>query len=421
MRLNRATLVIAAVLAAVALAAPLRADVYWGGFVQGLYDARLNEDNPTATEWPASETRLQLRLENYGTRGEVFGRVDFFHDGSDTVEYDWELREAYLKFRLGSNIDVKAGRQILTWGTGDLIFINDVFAKDYRSFFIGRDQQYLKAPQDALRMEWYPTFGSLNLVVMPRFEANRLPTGRRLSYYNPFVGQIVGEGYYFDPPEPDPNIDNTEIAAKFQRRVGPFAVDAYFYRGFYKNPLGAVMTADGPMAVYPRLNLYGASMRGATMGGILWLEGGYYDSREDTDGDNPLMPNSSIAGLIGYEKQVATNLTVNGQWQVDVIMDYDKYRDGQLGMNAYVRDEVRHLLTTRIRKLLMSELLTLETFLFYSPTDEDGYLRLLAEYKYTDEVTLSVGANLFEGRHEATEFGQFRLNDNAYVKLTYGF
>ena len=181
------------------------------------------------------------------------------------------------------------------------------------------------------------------------------------------------------------------------------------------------MTPGGPMPVYPRLNLYGASIRGITLGGILWSEGGYYDSREDADGDNPLMPNSSIAGLIGYEKQIANNLTVNGQWQIDVIMDYDMYRDGQLGLNAFVRDEVRHLLTTRIRKLLMSELLTLEAFLFYSPTDEDGYLRLTTDYKYTDEVTLSVGANLFDGQYEETEFGQFRLNDNAYVKLTYGF
>jgi len=412
--------------AATVLGSSLQAEVYLGGFLQGLYDARVNDDNPTATEWPASETRLQLRLEHFGTRGEVFGRIDFIHDGSDTVEYDWELREGYLKFRLGDKIDVKAGRQILTWGTGDLIFINDVFAKDYRSFFIGRDDQYLKAPQDAIRLEYYADFGSLNLVVTPRFEANRLPTGRRLSYYSPFAGGIVGEGAFFDPPEPEARIDNAEIAARFQRRISGLAAALYFYRGFYKNPLGAVMTPGGPMPVYPRLNLYGASLRGAKLGGIVWLEGGYYDSRDDKDGDNPMMPNSLVAGLVGYERQVATNLTVNAQWQVDIVMEYDKFQDGFRDPSSgelvgYVRDEVRHLLTTRIRQLLRSELLKLEAFLFYSPSDQDGYLRLLAEYKYTDEVSLAVGANVFDGQYVETEFGQFRLNDNVYVKLTYGF
>lgn len=417
---------IALMMAAAVLGSSLHAEVTLGGFVQGLYDARVNDKNPTATEWPASETRLQLRLEHFGTRGEMFGRIDFTHDAADSVDYDWELREGYLKFRLGSNIDVKTGRQILTWGTGDLIFINDVFAKDYQSFFIGRDDQYLKAPQDAIRVEYYASFGSLNVVVIPRFEANRLPTGRRLSYYNPFAGAIVGEGYYFEVPEPEAKLENTELAMRYQRQIGVFSAAAYFYRGFYKNPLGAEMTPGGPMPVYPRLQLYGASLRGATMGGILWLEGGYYDSRDDRTNDNPMMPNSSISGLIGYERQVATNLTVNAQWQVDAIMDYDLYRNGfrdpSTGeITRHVRDEVRHLLTTRIRKLLSSELLKLEAFAFWSPSDQDGYLRFVAEYKYTDEVTLAIGGNVFDGKYIETDFGQFRKNDNLYAKLTYGF
>ena len=72
-------------------------------------------------------------------------------------------------------------------------------------------------------------------------------------------------------------------------------------------------------------------------------------------------------------------------------------------------------------KLLLQELLTLSTFVFYSPTDEDGYARLSAEYKYTDEIRLTAGANIFGGDEEATDFAQFKLNDNVYVKMTYGF
>lgn len=418
-----------------ATASPVAAEVYLHGFLQGLWGGRIDQDNPTATEQTASESRMQLRVEHFGDAAEVFGRLDFTWDGADTAKYEWELREGFLKFRLGSNIDVKAGRQILTWGTGDLIFINDVFAKDYRSFLVGRDDQYLKAPQNAIRVEYYNPLGALSVVWTPRFEPNRLPTGNRLSYYNPFENAIVGAGispaYYFDPPSPEAKFENGEIATRFQRQVGPFAAALYFYKGFYKNPLGAQMVmVDSatffPMPVYPKLNLWGASIRGATLGGILWLEGGYYDSRQDPDGDDPFMPNSSMVGLAGYERQVATNLTINAQWQVDYMLDYDKflanYRHPGTGeLTMWVRDETRHLLTTRIRKLLKSELLKLEGFLFYSPTDEDAYLRLLAEYKYTDEVTLAIGANLFDGNHMSTDYGQFQYNDNVYAKVTYGF
>jgi hypothetical protein len=422
----------------VVAAVPSSAEVHWGGFAQGLFGGRLDENNPTATEYPASETRLQLRLEHFGDRSEVFGRLDFFYDGSDTSQYDWELREGYLKFRVGSQFDFKIGRQVLTWGTGDLIFINDVFAKDYRSFFIGRDDQYLKAPQNALRVEYYPSFGSINLVWTPRFEANRLPTGDRLSYYSPVAGGIVGTGsgkeFYFDPEAPEPEFKNSELALRFQRRMMGFATALYFYKGFYKNPLGAkLVTIDGsqpvPMPIYPELLVYGASTRGQIWGGILWLEGGFFDSQDDKCGDDPLIPNSSVTGMIGYEKQVASNLTLNIQWQADYMLDYDVFQAQmeqqiaakQLPEGTFIRDEVRHLVTSRLTKLLMNENLTLSSFVFFSPTDEDVYWRPSAEYKYTDQVTIAVGGNIFAGKHENTDFGQFQKDDNAYIKLTYGF
>ncbi|UCG61448.1 MAG: hypothetical protein JSV52_14190 [Candidatus Zixiibacteriota bacterium] len=420
--MRKTALIITALGLLLTAAAPSQAEVTLDGFLQGLYGARLDEDNPTSTEHTASETRLQLRAEHFGDRAEFFGRLDFVWDGSDTVEYDWELREGYLKFRLGKYFDFKVGRQILTWGTGDLIFINDVFAKDYRSFFIGRDDQYLKAPQNAIRAEFYHDIGSLSLVWTPRFEANRLPTGRRLSYFNPMAGDIVGTGlgdeFYFDPPLPEPKFENGEIATRFQRTVGNFNAAVYFYKGFYKNPMA--MDIASMTAFYPILNVYGASMRGAAMGGILWLEGGYFDSREDKDGDNPFIPNSSLTGMVGFERQVAANLTVNGQWQFDYMTDYDIYK-AQQPEGVFVRDEVKHLFTSRVTKRLNMETVTLSGFVFYSPSDEDAYIRLSAEYKYTDEITLMAGGNIFDGNYANTDLGRFAINDNAYVKITYGF
>lgn len=405
------------------------AEVTMDGFVQGLFGGGLDSDNPTSTDYTANETRLQLRTEHYGDAAEVFGRIDFVWDGADSSKYELELREAYIKFQLGLNLDFKVGRQILTWGTADLLFINDVFVKDYRSFFVGRDDQYLKAPQTAIRFSWYNTLGELAVAYTPRFEANRLPRGQVLSYYQPTAGQIVGTGlngdsasFLLDVPVPEATFKNGEIAMRWSRQVGYFNLAGYFYHGFYKNPRGMVVLPDSSfMPVYPRLNLYGASIRGQYAGGILWLEGGYYDSRDDQDGDDPMMPNSSVTGLIGYERQVATDLTMNAQWQVDKLSDYASYEADQVLMDAYVRDEVYHLLTSRMTKLLLQETLTLSGFVFYSPTDEDVYVRASVEYKQSDELTLAVGANIFDGTYSATEFGQLEKNDNAYLKVTYGF
>jgi len=398
------------------------AEISLGGFLQGLYGGRLDESNPTVSEFTASETRMQLRAQHFGDNGQFFGRLDFTYDGAgNESQYDWELREGYFKFRLGSKFDVKVGRQILTWGTGDLIFINDVFAKDYRSFFIGRDDQYLKAPQNALRVEYYSPIGALALVWSPDFEPNRLPTGERLSFYNPMMGEIIGGENIPSVPEPEKKFENSEIAARLTGSVSSFRTALYFYKGFYKNPVG-FDPAMGEMGspVYPKLNVYGGSLRGQVAGGILWLEGGYFDSRQDSDGDNPYIPNSALKGLFGFEKQVANNLTANIQWQADYMMDHDIYESQMTGAE-FIRDEVYHLLTTRWTKLLNSELVTLSFFGFYSPTDEDTYIRLSVSYKYTDQVNITAGGNIFEGKYKATDFGQFKLNDNVYLKLTYGF
>ena len=68
-------------------------------------------------------------------------------------------------------------------------------------------------------------------------------------------------------------------------------------------------------AYYPRLNVYGGSLRLPALGGIAWLEAGYFDSFDDSEGTDPTVPNSSINGIVGFERQLMANLTANLQYQ----------------------------------------------------------------------------------------------------------
>ncbi|PKK83567.1 MAG: hypothetical protein CVT49_08005 [candidate division Zixibacteria bacterium HGW-Zixibacteria-1] len=394
-------------------------EVMLSGFLQGLYGGGLDSNNPTASDLTASESRLQMRLESYSEGAEFFGRLDFVYDDYNNPGYDFELREGYAKFKVGNNMDFKIGRQIITWGTGDLIFINDLFAKDYRSFFTGRDDQYLKAPQNTIRAAWYTGPGTFSLIYTPRFTPNRIPTGERLSYFNPMVGEIVGgEDNYFEGRMPEAKFRNGEIAARFSRYFGSADVALYFYHGFYKNPVG--MDMANLAAYYPRLNVFGASARMPVLGGIAWLESGYFDSRDDSSGYDPTVPNSSISSMIGFERQLTSTLTANLQYQNRTMLDYDNYT-GNLPPGSIESDEMYHLLTSRLTKLMFMETLTLSGFAFYSPSDEDFYGRFSINYKYTDALTLTLGANIFDGNHEYTDFGAFQKNDNIYAKITYGY
>jgi hypothetical protein len=401
------------------------ADVDWHGFAEGAYGVRVSEvpaQGPQAAladeDYTLEETRVQLTASAFGDVGRAFARLDVLHDGVADGQTELLLREGYLQFTtLWEKVDVKAGRQALTWGTGDLIFINDLFPKDWVSFFSGREDQYLKAPADAIRLGAFGLPMNLDLVVTPRFTPDVLPQqDGRLAFTIP--ANVGGPAV-----EPTREIENGEVALRLSRYVGNFTAALYGYRGFFKTPVGAMPVLPSPgstvLPYYPKLAVYGASLRGSAVGGILWLEGGYYDSREDRDGDSPFVPNSSLRYLAGYERQLLTDFNVGMQYYGEKMMKYGPYETSVGAANAY--DEFYHLLTLRAEKMLHYQLVRLSLFSFYSPTDEDTHVRALASYKVTDDVSVAVGANIFTGDDHTTQFGQFDRNDNVFTRLRYSF
>src|SRR4030066_1613975 len=159
------------------------------GVVQGNYAARVTGEEPVPanrSDYLLSEERLQLELSERSKDGSAsfFVKSDFFRDGVAGTD-DMELREGYINYTKDL-IDLRVGRQIITWGTGDLMFINDVFPKDYGVFFSGRPMEYLKAPVDGAKGEITADLLSAEIVAIPTFEANRLPDPTRFYLYNPF-------------------------------------------------------------------------------------------------------------------------------------------------------------------------------------------------------------------------------------------
>src|SRR3990170_8509421 len=91
------------------------------GFLQGNYSARITDDGPpqeNGSDYLLSEERFQLKLSETSKDGSasLFLRTDFFHDGVDE-ESDIVVREGFIDYTKG-NLDMRLGRQIVTWGTG---------------------------------------------------------------------------------------------------------------------------------------------------------------------------------------------------------------------------------------------------------------------------------------------------------------
>lgn len=393
------------------------------GFVELRAGARL-QDDANEDDTSIGELRAQFQTEIPIEEAVINLTADLVADtvaNETTLDLEEgrgfiDLREANLVFRPLDNMDVKLGRQIATWGTGDLVFINDLFPKDYNSFFVGRDDEYLKAPSDAIRASLFTDFANFDVVYTPRFDHDRYIDGNRISYLNPLTGEIAGQNAIIDPLTPDEAFDDDELAVRASRNIGKFEVAAYGYDGFWKSPNGITPTGQ---FTFPELAVFGASIRGPVAGGIANAEFGYYDSTDDSDGTNPFLPNSQTRYLVGFEKEAATDLTVAVQYYAEVTEDYDALISA-LPTGMPVPDETRHVITTRITKLAYNQNLILSLFNFYSPNQEDGYARARATYKINDDWQVDGGANVFYGE-ETAFFGQFEDNTNAFVGVRRSF
>lgn len=397
------------------------------GFAEARVGARTRND-PYEDQMSLGEMRLQLDSLTYFDAAELQIRADLLYDdladGIEKVDLNngdgfFDLREFNLLFTPIDWADMKVGRQILTWGTGDLLFINDLFPKDWNSFLLGRDEEYLKAPSDAVYASFFPAIGTIDVAFMPRFDADRYVDGRRLSYWNPTLQRIAGQDAVVDAQRRDEWFKDYEFTSRIYRPMLSWEGALYFYNGFWKSPLGG--NAGG--AYFPRMNAYGASANGSIGSALANVEVGYYDSRENS-GPAQSVPKDEFRFLTGYEREVAKDLTAGVQYYVEWMMDYGEYKreyNGLYGTTDTARDEFRHMLTLRLTRMMMNQDLMLSLFTFYSPSDNDACFRPMVTYTVNDHWKVTANGNVFIGEKDHTFFGQMKYNSNVNLGVRYSF
>jgi hypothetical protein len=342
-------------------------------------------------------------------------KTDLFHDAI-ARSAELEVREASLDYGTGL-LEFRAGRQIITWGVGDLIFINDLFPKNYTALFSGRPLEYLKIGSDAIKATLFtgPVFA--DWVIVPFFQEDILPGQNRFFLFDPYPALP------HTTVKPRAEIENTELALRLYRTVLGFDTAIYTYKGFFKAPGMRPNSPSSPSEVtliFPRLAVYGASAQGSALGGVISFEAGYYDSIRDRSGRDPALANSTVRYLAGYQRQLWSEFTAGLQYYGEWMADYGPYRD-TLTAGFPAQDRLRQLLTLRLTQLLRYQTLKLSLFAFVSPTDQDYYLIPEVRYSFTDALWGAAGMNIFGGKENTTFFGQMDKNDNLYLTARYEF
>ena len=171
---------------------------------------------------------------------------------------------------------------------------------------------------------------------------------------------------------------------------------------------------------YPELSVYGASVQGRALDGVLSLEAGYYDSRQDRQGADPMIPNSQMRYLIGYQRQLWEDFTLGLQYYGEYMQDYSAYIQ-TLPSGLPQERRLHQLASVRLTQFMIHQTLRLSFFAFYGLSDRDYLLNPEIKYNMTDSVWIALGGNVFGGGKLWGRFGQFAKNDNMYLQVRYEF
>lgn len=386
-----------------------RIETGFGSFIHD--NSYVEQDNSLA------EIRYRFELANYW--GETLGslKVDLTADDVES-EASASLREALIALPVSENTDLRVGRQILTWGTGDLLFLNDLFPKDWGAFFSGRPMEYLKAPSDAIKVSFFNKDANIDIVWTPIFNADEYLNGQRFSFYNSLSGSLYGAPPQLSGLEPDEKFKNGELAIRLYQTIKSKEWAVYGYRGFSKQPTAYNPAINRPS--FSALQTLGASLLSPLGGGLFNAEFSWYYSLDDKEGTNPFIQNSQLRYLLAYEKEVLSRLTTSIQLYVENTLDYDALLSQSFNTETEV-EEYRTLTTLRVNYRALRDKLMVSIFGYYSPSDNDHYWLPKVNYRVDDQISLEFGGNFFAGEERHTFFGQLEDNSNIYASLRYDF
>lgn len=339
------------------------------------------------TSWSSQQFNVRGEADYQQDFYKLSLKSDFSYDAIDSG-FNTKVRELNFKLdfanldsdspilsnKLVSNLAINIGRQSLSWGVGDFVFINDLFAKNWQAFFYGQEDQYLKQPNDAIKLSYFTSAINLDVIHQPRSNSDVLINAHQLKQHK---GSTTNARLYLNHQQVD------------------YAV--YASNGWATSPIHI----NGHLEYVKRKSL-GASLLTPWLSGLFKLEMGRYwlDSQSGKKQQQNLL-------LIGFEQELKPRLSL----ALQAYLEQDS--------NSYYLDN-RQMLTSQLRYLSKNSNWNSQIMVFYSPNHHDHYLRASSSYRHDDHINLTFGLNILHGVNESL-FGSLSAQDNVYLRFTYYF
>jgi hypothetical protein len=359
----------------------------------------------------SSRTRLRLEMRaNYG-EASLFSSVNLAYNGIIDEQTGAFLREAYLDYA-GKYLEVKAGRQIITWGVADGLRITDLISPMDYTEFMANDYDDIRVPVNAINLKYPGESFSAELVFVPVPEYFVMPSGED----NPWTMPLLPNASMDLSGTPEKRIKNSEVGTRLRFFLENLDFSLTALRTFNKSPV--TITEYDPKA--GSVLIKGLYKPMYVLGGDFSIPVGEFVVRGEMAGyfGEPIALNDSrryrlrktFNALLGLDWYAGDNWTFMVQYMHKVIMDYRR----ELGM-----EQNTSMVTARVSKELLNNTLKLSVYGMYDIDNVSFYIRPAADYLLNDQITVSLGSDILGGRRGT--FKTYNKNTQIWVKGKYFF
>ena len=399
--------------------------------------------------WNRNEIELSMEIfPGDTTRGVFTGRYVFY--GFSEVDpltdvahreyldpYYFQLDEAFLDVRgfIFDSLDLRIGRQIVTWGTADLFNPTDVINSRDLSDYLNYSG---KVSNNMINLTWYPhDIVQFSLIWVPVFKPARLPDQSIRQFLRldqplplhdttviPKLMKLVPPGLdwrsiplYSRVEMPEFNMQNSQVGVKARFHLGDVDTSVSYYYGRFGFPMPLAVSVEPDLSeaeivlYYPRFQMIGldavTSLSWFFDIGVFAEAAVYFPERVEFAMSLPL-PKADLERVGLTTPLLSENLNdpfVKATVGVDYTWGSHVYTNLQYVYGFF--DEfgdlagLRHYLAPVVDIKFFDDTMLLRLAASLSLSDWSAALTPMLQYTAADGVDLSVGALVFTGETEA--------------------
>lgn len=356
-------------------------------------------------------SRTRARFEATLEKGDVSGYVSLnaVHNGIIDEQTGFFLREAFLTYQK-NGWDLKAGKQIVSWGVADGLRVTDLISPMDYTEFLAQDYDDIRVPVGAFRLGYGNQTFHVEVVYVPVSEFFVLPTDT----INPWAVKMNGRTCNLMNQKPATKLKNGEYGARATFYFSGIDFSLCALRTWNKMPAIRVEGMDGTKlnatALYKPMTMVGGDISMPVNKFVLRGEFAQNFGELLTASGDPIKKNTTNA-LIGVDYYPGNDWTVMLQYNHIYIADYD---------NRISQFRNSSMATVNIKKELLRNTLKLSAFGRIDCANSGAFFfRFNADYLLTDQITVTAGYDWFNA--DKGSFAMYKDNSEAFIKAKFSF